>query len=103
MPTKEAFYSSDGNFLIVLQQGVLDIQNEFGRSLVRPNEIAVIPRGVKYCIDLPMVPSVATFSKLTMVTLNCQNSDRLAPTVWRILETLRCQLQHLMTGRTHRG
>ncbi|EXU99157.1 homogentisate 1,2-dioxygenase [Metarhizium robertsii] len=33
MPTKEAFYSSDGDFLIVLQQGVLDIQTEFGRKL----------------------------------------------------------------------
>jgi homogentisate 1,2-dioxygenase len=56
MPTKEAFYSSDGDFLIVLQQGVLDIQTVFGRILVRRNEIAVIPRGIKYRIDLPNGP-----------------------------------------------
>ena len=44
---KEAFYSADGDFLIVPQHGVLDIQTELGRLLVRPNEICVIPRGVR--------------------------------------------------------
>lgn len=44
---KEAFYSGDGDFLIVPQHGVLDIQTELGRLLVRPNEICVIPRGVR--------------------------------------------------------
>lgn len=43
----EAFYSADGDFLIVAQHGVLDIQTELGRLLVRPNEICVIPRGVR--------------------------------------------------------
>lgn len=45
---KEAFYSADGDFLIVPQHGVLDIQTELGKILVRPNEICVIPRGIKY-------------------------------------------------------
>jgi homogentisate 1,2-dioxygenase len=44
----EAFYSADGDFLIVPQHGVLDIQTELGKILVRPNEICVIPRGIKY-------------------------------------------------------
>ena len=44
---KEAFYSADGDFLIVPQHGVLDIQTELGRIIVRPNEICVIPRGVR--------------------------------------------------------
>lgn len=43
----EAFYSADGDFLIVPQHGPLDIQTEFGCLLVRPNEICVIPRGIK--------------------------------------------------------
>jgi homogentisate 1,2-dioxygenase len=43
----EAFYSADGDFLIVPQHGVLDIQTELGKLLVRPNEICVIPRGVR--------------------------------------------------------
>ena len=44
---REAFYSADGDFLIVPQHGVLDIQTEFGKILLRPNEIAVIPRGIR--------------------------------------------------------
>ena len=47
---REAFYSADGDFLIVAQHGVLDVQTELGRLRVRPNEIAVIPRGVR-CVD----------------------------------------------------
>lgn len=43
----EAFYSADGDFLIVPQHGVLDIQTELGKILVRPNEICVIPRGIR--------------------------------------------------------
>ncbi|KAJ5959476.1 Homogentisate 1-2-dioxygenase [Penicillium vulpinum] len=53
---KEAFYSSDGDFLIVPQHGVLDIQTELGRILVRPNEICVIPRGIRYRVTLPDGP-----------------------------------------------
>ncbi|KAL6232247.1 Homogentisate 1,2-dioxygenase [Aspergillus navahoensis] len=53
---KEAFYSADGDFLIVAQHGVLDIQTELGRLLVRPNEICVIPRGVRYRVTLPDGP-----------------------------------------------
>ncbi|KAH8705057.1 putative homogentisate 1,2-dioxygenase [Talaromyces proteolyticus] len=53
---KEAFYSADGDFLIVPQHGVLDIQTELGKILVRPNEICVIPRGVKYRVTLPSGP-----------------------------------------------
>ncbi|KAF7532203.1 hypothetical protein G7054_g8184 [Neopestalotiopsis clavispora] len=56
MAPKTATYSSDGDFLIVLQHGVLDIQTELGRLLVRPNEIAVIPRGIRYRVTLPEGP-----------------------------------------------
>ena len=53
MPTDEAFYSADGDFLVVPQHGTLDIQTELGKMLVRPNEICVLPRGIKYRITLP--------------------------------------------------
>ncbi|RDW66389.1 homogentisate 1,2-dioxygenase-like protein [Coleophoma cylindrospora] len=56
MKPDEAFYSADGDMLIVLQHGVLDIQTELGWILVRPNEICVIPRGVRYCVELPEGP-----------------------------------------------
>ncbi|KAH7360119.1 homogentisate 1,2-dioxygenase-like protein [Rhexocercosporidium sp. MPI-PUGE-AT-0058] len=56
MDKNSAFYSADGDFLIVLQHGVLDIQTELGRILVRPNEICVIPRGIRYRVELPEGP-----------------------------------------------
>jgi homogentisate 1,2-dioxygenase len=52
MDPNTAFYSADGDFLIVPQHGVLDIQTELGHLRVRPNEIAVIPRGIRYRVSL---------------------------------------------------
>jgi homogentisate 1,2-dioxygenase len=57
MDANSAFYSADGDLLIVAQEGVLDIRTEFGWLLVRPMEIAVIPRGVKYQVHLPTGPA----------------------------------------------
>ena len=54
---KRAFVNSDGDWLIVPQQGTLDIQTEFGMLLVQPGEICVIQRGQKCKIDLPDGPS----------------------------------------------
>ncbi|KAI1832373.1 hypothetical protein CBS147337_6631 [Penicillium roqueforti] len=45
-------YDSDGDMLIVPQTGALDIQTEMGRLLVRPLEICVIPRGIRYRVKL---------------------------------------------------
>lgn len=56
MDAHEAFYSADGDLLIVPQHGVLDIQTELGRLLVRPNEICVIPRGIRHRVTLPQGP-----------------------------------------------
>ncbi|SLM38688.1 homogentisate-dioxygenase [Lasallia pustulata] len=56
MDPHSAFYSADGDFLIVLQHGVLDIRTELGHILVRPNEICVIPRGIRYNVSLPHGP-----------------------------------------------
>ncbi|PSR84438.1 homogentisate 1,2-dioxygenase [Coniella lustricola] len=52
MPEHQAFASLDGEMLIVPQSGALDIQTELGRLLVRQNEIAVIPRGVRHRVTL---------------------------------------------------
>ncbi|KAJ3343352.1 hypothetical protein HDU93_008717 [Gonapodya sp. JEL0774] len=54
---KKALYNSDGDFLIVPQQGRLDISTEFGKLSVAPNEIAVIPRGIRFSVNLPDGPS----------------------------------------------
>ena len=47
------FYDSDGELLIVPQQGRLSIRTELGRLVVGPTEIAVIPRGIRFAVDLP--------------------------------------------------
>lgn len=47
-----AFYNSDGDFLIVPQEGVLDIQTEFGKMRVEPNEICVIQQGMRFRVNV---------------------------------------------------
>ncbi|KAK6369716.1 hypothetical protein LTS17_009166 [Exophiala oligosperma] len=56
MDDHTAFSSSDGELLVIPQTGVLDIKTELGHLLVRPLEIAVIPRGIKYHVSLPSGP-----------------------------------------------
>ena len=46
------FYNSDGELLIVPQQGALRIYTECGVLEVEPGEIAVIPRGIKFRVEL---------------------------------------------------
>jgi homogentisate 1,2-dioxygenase len=48
-----AFFSADGELLIVPQQGRLTIDTELGQLAVAPLQIAVIPRGVRFRIALP--------------------------------------------------
>jgi homogentisate 1,2-dioxygenase len=48
-----AFYDADGELLIVPQQGRLFVTTELGRLWVEPQEIAVIPRGIRLRIELP--------------------------------------------------
>jgi homogentisate 1,2-dioxygenase len=57
MKPNTVFFSSDGDYLIVPQAGTLDIQTELGNLLVRQNEIAVIPRGIRYRVTLPNGPA----------------------------------------------
>jgi homogentisate 1,2-dioxygenase len=47
------FYSADGEMLIVPQQGTLNLDTELGRLTVEPQEIVVIPRGLRFRVDLP--------------------------------------------------
>ena len=50
---KRYFYSADGEFLFVPQLGTLIVRTELGKLQVKPGEIAVIPRGIKFAVDLP--------------------------------------------------
>ncbi|PBL04154.1 homogentisate 1,2-dioxygenase [Armillaria gallica] len=53
----KAFCNSDGDMLVVPQQGRLDVQTEFGRMMVRPGELMVIQKGMKFTVSLPDGPS----------------------------------------------
>jgi homogentisate 1,2-dioxygenase len=47
------FYDADGELLIVLQQGRLRMHTELGIIEAEPNEVVLIPRGVKFRVELP--------------------------------------------------
>lgn len=47
------FYNADGELLIVPQQGRLTIATELGVLNVEPQEICVVPRGVRFAVYLP--------------------------------------------------
>jgi homogentisate 1,2-dioxygenase len=51
------FYTADGELLIVPQFGALRIATELGVLDVEPGEIAAIPRGIKFRVDLPQPPA----------------------------------------------
>ena len=46
------FYNADGELLIVPQEGALTLHTELGILAVAPGEIAIIPRGIKFRVEL---------------------------------------------------
>ena len=50
--TDRTFYDADGELLIVLQQGALRIATELGVIDAEPHEIVVVPRGVRFRVEL---------------------------------------------------
>ena len=52
MDENTAFVNTDGEFLIVPQQGDLLITTELGKLKVSPKEFVVLPRGLKYRVDV---------------------------------------------------
>merc|ERR1711936_1549245 len=70
--TNKAFYNSDGDFLIVPQQGTLDIKTEFGKMKVFPNEICVIQHGIKFSVGVEG-PSrgVCYYQQISRISLRC--------------------------------
>lgn len=51
------FFDADGELLIVPQQGRLGIHTELGWLEAAPGEIAVVPRGMVFRVELPDGPS----------------------------------------------
>ncbi|KAI2911865.1 hypothetical protein CBS147371_7787 [Aspergillus niger] len=54
-----AYCNADGDFLIVAQLGILDLQTEMGMLFLQPGEVCVIPRGVRFTIRLGPEHNVA--------------------------------------------
>ncbi|MGH7044548.1 MAG: homogentisate 1,2-dioxygenase, partial [Acetobacteraceae bacterium] len=50
---RRVIWNADGELLIVPQQGRLALATELGRLGVAPGEIAVIPRGIRFRVELP--------------------------------------------------
>ncbi|KKB64797.1 homogentisate 1,2-dioxygenase [Robbsia andropogonis] len=50
------FYNADGEMLVVPQEGVHRFVTEFGIIEATPQEIVVIPRGVRFRLELPEGP-----------------------------------------------
>lgn len=50
--TRRVFYNADGELLVVPQQGRLRFVTELGVMELEPLEIAVIPRGVRFRVEL---------------------------------------------------
>jgi homogentisate 1,2-dioxygenase len=47
------FFSADGELLILPQQGAIDLVTELGWMTVAPLQLAVVPRGVRFRVELP--------------------------------------------------
>ncbi len=50
---ERAFFSSDGELLVVPETGRLSIETELGRIDLAPLQIGLIPRGVRFRVTLP--------------------------------------------------
>ena len=49
---RRVFVNADGELLIIPQQGAIELQTELGRLEVAPGSIGLIPRGVKFRVQL---------------------------------------------------
>jgi homogentisate 1,2-dioxygenase len=54
---KRAVYNADGEMLLVPQQGRLRVVTELGILQAGPGEIVLIPRGIRFRVELPDGPS----------------------------------------------
>lgn len=55
--SERAFWSADGDLLLVPQSAPIALQTEYGWLQVAPGEIAVVPRGAKLSVHLPEGPA----------------------------------------------
>ena len=49
---RRVFVDADGELLIIPQHGAIELQTELGRLEVAPGSVALVPRGVKFRVEL---------------------------------------------------
>ena len=49
---RRVFYGADGEMLLVPQEGAITLATEMGRLAVAPGEVALVPRGVKFRVEI---------------------------------------------------
>ena len=55
--TDRYFHNADAEMMFVPQQGALSLFTEFGKLEIKPGEIAVVPRGIKFKVTLLKGPA----------------------------------------------
>src|SRR5262249_58235818 len=51
--TDRYFVNADGELLFVPERGAITLRTELGPLAVAPGEIAVVPRGIRFAVELP--------------------------------------------------
>jgi homogentisate 1,2-dioxygenase len=49
---KRVFYDADGELLFVPQEGAITLATEMGRLAIAPGEIGVVPRGIRFAVEI---------------------------------------------------
>ena len=76
------FYSADSEMLIVPQEGRLRFATELGLIDLEPKEIAIIPRGLVYRVEVVEARRAALSARITARNSNCPAAARSAPIAW---------------------
>ncbi len=80
---ERVFFNADGELLLVPEQGRLRIATELGVLEVEPLEIAVIPRGMKFRVELLDGQARAISPKTTVHRCVFRSWARSAATAWQ--------------------
>lgn len=79
--TNRVFCDADGELLIVPQSGSLRLFTELGILTIKPGEIAVIPAGLRFRVELPQGTAIGYMGKTTARCCGFRSSVPSGPTV----------------------
>jgi homogentisate 1,2-dioxygenase len=82
------FQSADGEWLIIPQEGGLVIVTEFGKLDIDPGFIAIIPRGIRFQVNLASSTARVMPARIGELLFDCRIWAQLAQMAWPIRETL---------------